>query len=83
VMAGHDRLFVRADTREHHQRSIARVKPLWWPPAKVAGRYLAPYLATARPLGRELLADRSPAAHAARQPAGEEAAELPCRVSRG
>jgi sulfide:quinone oxidoreductase len=23
---------------------------LWWPPAKVAGRYLAPYLATARPL---------------------------------
>jgi sulfide:quinone oxidoreductase len=23
-------------------------RPLWWPPAKVAGRYLAPYLATAR-----------------------------------
>lgn len=24
-------------------------RPLWWPPAKVAGRYLAPLLATARP----------------------------------
>ena len=23
---------------------------LWWPPAKIAGRYLAPYLATARPV---------------------------------
>ena len=35
-------------------------QPLWWPPAKVAGRYLAPYLSTARPvLGPpELLADR-------------------------
>ena len=24
-------------------------RPLWWPPAKVAGRYLAPLMATARP----------------------------------
>jgi sulfide:quinone oxidoreductase len=35
-------------------------QPLWWPPVKVAGRYLAPYLSTARPvLGPPgLLADR-------------------------
>ena len=35
-------------------------RPLWWPPAKVAGRYLAPYLATARPsrLETAVLADR-------------------------
>jgi sulfide:quinone oxidoreductase len=35
-------------------------QPLWWPPAKIAGRYLAPYLSTARPgLGQAgLLADR-------------------------
>jgi sulfide:quinone oxidoreductase len=35
---------------------------LWWPPGKVAGRYLAPYLATARPvsLGAEPLLDRVP-----------------------
>jgi sulfide:quinone oxidoreductase len=33
---------------------------LWWPPAKIAGRYLAPYLATARPqpLASEPLVDR-------------------------
>jgi sulfide:quinone oxidoreductase len=39
-------------------------RALWWPPGKVAGRYLAPYLATARPvhLGDEPLRDRTPAA---------------------
>lgn len=30
--------------------SAASGQALWWPPAKVAGRYLAPYLATARPI---------------------------------
>jgi sulfide:quinone oxidoreductase len=56
----------------------ASTRALWWPPGKIAGRYLAPYLATARPvaLGREPLADRSLAAGAARQPGGEEAVEL-------
>jgi sulfide:quinone oxidoreductase len=40
--------------------SAASGQPLWWPPAKVAGRYLAPFLATARPepLSAELLTDR-------------------------
>jgi sulfide:quinone oxidoreductase len=35
-------------------------QPLWWPPAKIAGRFLAPYLATARPvpLSRGALHDR-------------------------
>jgi sulfide:quinone oxidoreductase len=35
-------------------------RALWWPPAKVAGRYLAPYLSTARPVGlaHEPLQDR-------------------------
>jgi hypothetical protein len=35
-------------------------QPLWWPPAKIAGRYLAPYLFTARPalLEAGLLTDR-------------------------
>jgi sulfide:quinone oxidoreductase len=35
-------------------------RALWWPPGKVAGRYLAPYLSTARPhaLGDEPLVDR-------------------------
>jgi sulfide:quinone oxidoreductase len=40
--------------------SAAAGQALWWPPAKVAGRYLAPYLATARPssLAAEPLVDR-------------------------
>jgi sulfide:quinone oxidoreductase len=39
--------------------SAAAGQPLWWPPAKIAGRYLAPFLATARPdpLSSHLLAD--------------------------
>jgi sulfide:quinone oxidoreductase len=40
--------------------SAAAGQALWWPPAKIAGRYLAPYLATARPvpLSSRLLSDR-------------------------
>ena len=30
-------------------QSLASYRALWSPPEKVAGRYLAPYLATARP----------------------------------
>lgn len=48
----------RGATREV---SSAAGQALWWPPAKIAGRYLAPFLATARPqpLGSELLTDRT------------------------
>ena len=44
--------------------SSAAGQPLWWPPAKIAGRYLGPFLATARPrpLGSAPLADRAPLA---------------------
>ncbi|MGO9753331.1 MAG: NAD(P)/FAD-dependent oxidoreductase [Solirubrobacteraceae bacterium] len=40
--------------------SLSGSQALWWPPAKIAGRYLAPYLATARPdmLHQEQLTDR-------------------------
>jgi sulfide:quinone oxidoreductase len=46
-------------------------RALWWPPGKVAGRYLAPYLSTARPasLGAEPLIDR------VALPAGTDATE--------
>jgi sulfide:quinone oxidoreductase len=45
-------------------QSLASTRALWSPPAKIAGRYLAPYLATARPsrIGAEPLAERVPAA---------------------
>lgn len=42
--------------------SSSSTSALWWPPSKVAGRYLAPYLATARPtpLASRPLSDRPP-----------------------
>ena len=38
-------------SRPAARRPVAAVsrRALWWPPAKIAGRYLAPLLATARP----------------------------------
>ena len=49
--------------RTGRDTSAATGQPLWWPPAKIAGRYLAPYLATARPrlFSSRVLSDRSPA----------------------
>jgi sulfide:quinone oxidoreductase len=46
--------------RAAREASSAAAQPLWWPPAKIAGRYLGPFLATARPqpLGSQPLADR-------------------------
>lgn len=44
-------------------QTLASTHALWSPPEKVAGRYLAPYLATARParIGPAALAERVPA----------------------
>jgi sulfide:quinone oxidoreductase len=44
------------------EASVAAGQALWWPPGKIAGRYLAPYLSTARPvpLAAGVLADRVP-----------------------
>jgi sulfide:quinone oxidoreductase len=55
--------------RHHHLTGEISSRALWWPPGKVAGRYLAPYLSTARPvaLGDEPLLDRVPGA-ASRDP---------------
>jgi sulfide:quinone oxidoreductase len=53
---------IDAPRPRHHEPAASAVsnQPLWWPPAKIAGRYLAPYLATARPvpLTSEPLRDR-------------------------
>jgi sulfide:quinone oxidoreductase len=45
-------------------QSLASARALWSPPEKIAGRYLAPYLSTARParIGAEPLIERVPAA---------------------
>jgi hypothetical protein len=34
--------------------------PLWWPPSKIAGRYLAPYLAAHNPLARDATLEDRP-----------------------
>ena len=65
--------------RSARNASVAGGQALWWPPAKIAGRYLAPFLATARPdlLHTELLFDRVPVPGAAVSEAEhEDAVEL-------
>ena len=61
------------ETRSRRLAGEVSSRALWWPPGKVAGRYLAPYLSTARPvsLGDEPLVDRVPGAS---RPAEHEAA---------
>jgi sulfide:quinone oxidoreductase len=58
---------VHAATSVRAGRSEASDQALWWPPAKIAGRYLAPHLATARPpaLSSAPLADRGAAGRSA------------------
>jgi sulfide:quinone oxidoreductase len=86
LLTGGAPLYLRAEldsegtvTRREGRRLLGEVsaRALWWPPGKVAGRYLAPYLATARPvaLAREPLTDLLPSA-AGRRPDADEAATL-------
>jgi sulfide:quinone oxidoreductase len=45
VLTGDTPLFARAELAEAGQPSSAGPEALWWPPGKIVGRYLAPYLA--------------------------------------
>ena len=87
LLTGGAPLYLRAELdAEGGRRSGAARRPrltgeissraLWWPPGKVAGRYLAPYLSTARPvaLGEQPLVDR--VAGAGRGDPGERDAAL-------
>ncbi|UGS36978.1 FAD-dependent oxidoreductase [Capillimicrobium parvum] len=58
--------------------SVASGQALWWPPSKVAARYLGPYLATARPslTGAPTLVDRAEPAAAALGHSHEQARDL-------
>ncbi len=50
--------YLRARLGPEAERSLdLAAAPLWWPPGKIAGRYLAPYLAGQEPLGERTLAD--------------------------
>jgi sulfide:quinone oxidoreductase len=54
--------YLRAEiTGRAGDRFDTAANPLWWPPSKIAGRYLAPYLAANNPLERgATLQDRPP-----------------------
>jgi sulfide:quinone oxidoreductase len=43
LLTGREVRFLRSEIGP--QRSLADVEPLWWPPAKIVGRHLAPFLA--------------------------------------
>jgi sulfide:quinone oxidoreductase len=45
LLTGAAPLYLRSGVAGSHAESAAGAVPLWWPPAKIAGRYLAPYLA--------------------------------------
>jgi sulfide:quinone oxidoreductase len=66
LLTGLGPTYLLSTTSEEGERSSGvAANPLWWPPSKIAGRYLAPYLAGhASAGGREQLAQRSPVAHA-------------------
>lgn len=50
LLTGEEPSYLRAEiTGGHGETSVADPEPLWWPPSKIAGRYLAPHLAS---LGR-------------------------------
>jgi sulfide:quinone oxidoreductase len=46
LLTGDRPYYLRADLTGDDADSRTAVSPLWWPPVKVAGRLLAPYLAT-------------------------------------
>jgi sulfide:quinone oxidoreductase len=46
LMTGEEDRFLRAELAGGHgETAEAEARALWWPPSKVSGRYLAPYLA--------------------------------------
>jgi sulfide:quinone oxidoreductase len=52
LLTGIAPVYMRAKLAETARESAAAMSPLWWPPSKIAGRYLAPYLAARTPLAR-------------------------------
>jgi sulfide:quinone oxidoreductase len=68
LLTGGAPLYLRAELAGADEPTARRLqgevsgRALWWPPGKVAGRHLAPFLATARPvdLAAEPLRDRTP-----------------------
>lgn len=60
LLTGLEPIFLRTDISGGAGENIAvDTEPLWWPPAKIAGRYIGPYLAQQQPwLSPMTLVDR-------------------------
>jgi sulfide:quinone oxidoreductase len=52
LLTGIAPVYMRAKLANGARESATAMTPLWWPPAKIAGRYLAPYLAAHTPLAQ-------------------------------
>ena len=84
LLTGGAPLYLRAELSGDQEPTARRLRSevsgraLWWPPGKVAGRYLAPYLGTARPIdvGSEPLRDRAAAVGASPAADRDEAYRL-------
>jgi sulfide:quinone oxidoreductase len=48
LLTGRGKQWVRRDIGASDEAGEAERRALWWPPTKVAGRYLAPYLLSLR-----------------------------------
>ncbi len=46
LLSGGEPLYIRAELAGDDPRCTVSTEPLWWPPSKVAGRYLSPFLAS-------------------------------------
>jgi sulfide:quinone oxidoreductase len=47
LLTGDEPRYLRRElTARPEQEPVASLEPLWWPPAKIVGRYLAPFLAS-------------------------------------
>jgi sulfide:quinone oxidoreductase len=75
LLTGLGPTYLRAGPGQDPQDSVA-FNPLWWPPSKIAGRYLAPYLARhAMGFGARELEEREPSSSTDEE-AREEARKL-------
>jgi sulfide:quinone oxidoreductase len=46
LLTGSEPSYLRAEIAGGGESSVAASEPLWWPPGKIAGRYLGPHLAS-------------------------------------
>jgi hypothetical protein len=87
LMTGREPLYLRSDGARGTAHRLAQAavssRALWWPPAKVAGRHLAPLLSPSEPAGggAGLLQDL-PEGPGGGQPDAENAGELTLMLAR-